>query len=49
MVPSGTAGATFQVTTHVVAADTPARITATVGDARQEVVLQVIAPSPAAR
>jgi len=44
MLPSGSMSTTFLVTTRLVAADTVARIRASVGDARQEVALQVIAP-----
>lgn len=43
-IPAGSSRATFRVETRVVAADTLARIKASVGDATQEVALQVIAP-----
>jgi hypothetical protein len=44
LVPAGTAVAEFTVRTRLVAADTMARITATAGDVREEIALQVVAP-----
>jgi hypothetical protein len=44
VIPSGSTSAAFDVTTRLVAADTMATISATAGNARQEVALQVVGP-----
>ncbi len=43
-VPLGTSSTTFKVTTRLVAADTTAKITASVGGVKQELTLRVISP-----
>jgi hypothetical protein len=44
LVPAKTYGAEFTVSTRLVAADTVTRITASAGDLKDEVTLQVVAP-----
>jgi hypothetical protein len=46
MVPAGAISAKFFITTHLVAADTNATISVTVGSVTREAVLRVIAPMP---
>jgi hypothetical protein len=43
-VPSGARAVTFAVATRLVAADTPAKISASLGSVRQDVMLQVLSP-----
>lgn len=44
VIPAGSAGAAFMVSTRLVAADTVAKISATAGTTRQDASLQVLSP-----